>query len=184
MTDNNDLLLGGAEAAPAPKKAADPKKRVRRTKAQIAADNMKTEITGKRAESVVLDDPLNAPVVPASTKPVTFKEFPHAGETPPMTATSKFDEVADETPKHAEGSLEAFMAGLDPELAKRLAPEAAPEVEDDGLISVPEPDGSTSVQLPPISLEYAKALGERVITIGQVQRTYAYQRVLRAGKKL
>lgn len=52
------------------------------------------------------------------------------------------------------------------------------------LVSVPNADGSVSVQLPPVSTEYAAAMAQRIHIIGQPRRDYAYKRLLRAGKKL
>lgn len=53
-----------------------------------------------------------------------------------------------------------------------------------GFRPVQEADGSVSLELPPVSPEYAAAQANRPIIIGQTNREYAYKRLMRAGKKL
>lgn len=160
MTDNSDLL-GGDAPTPVADKLAAPKKRVRRTNAQIAADKAKTPAVEILSQTGVTVE--TAELVPDSTNP----------------------EQRDAAEKPAEGTLEAFLAGIDPEVAKRLAPDADEDTSKfDELQSVTEADGSVSVQLPEVSADYTLAMAHRVRVFGEQKRTYAYQRVLRAGKKL
>lgn len=170
---NEDLLLGGDAA---PTTAPAPKKRGRPPKAKIVVSVDPASPDGDESATVVAEklpngdlNILDVSLVPASTKPTTLQDITAAGE----------------GEKPAEGTLEAFLATLDPEVAKRLAPETDTSKFDE-LQSVPEADGSVSVELPPVSADYALAIANpnRVRIVGKVRRTYAYQRLLRAGKRL
>jgi hypothetical protein len=172
MTEHLDLLGAGAPAAPAP----PAKKRGRppgsgKTKV-IAPADVSDKLTGNRAGSVIVDDPLRtlndgankeaaygaAPVVPASTKPTTIAEITAAGE--------GADDVA--TPEE-QAEAQKALAQLDKEAAER----AARPLEVDA-----------SYVVPPISVDYELALANRITLIGGGKREYAYQRILRAGKRL
>lgn len=177
MTDNTDLL--GGDLAPsiavADKLAAEtaaPKKRGRSAKVKnaiiVATDLGKAEgdhdatVTAEVLPNGALKV-LDVAIVPASTNP----------------------EQRDAAEKPAEGTLEAFLQGIDPEVAKRLAPDPIEDTSKfDEFQSFAEPDGSVSLQLPELSVDYTLALAKRVQVFGEHKRTYAYQRVLRAGKKL
>lgn len=109
-----------------------------------------------------------AAVVPASTTPPAAPE----GNT----------ETAEQAPGAVEQEAPAAAASTQAPGEANAEAECSRDISD--LLSVSEADGSVSVELPPVSPEYALAQANRVRIIGQTSRDYAYKRVLRAGKKL
>jgi hypothetical protein len=165
MTDNTDLLGGDAPpAAPAPRRRGRP---------------------AKPKAVIVVADPAR-PDGDASV--TTVAEVQSNGDLKildeVLASTNDGNDSVAAAPA-PEGSLDAFLQGIDPEIAKRLAPDPVEDTSKfDEIQSVPNEDGSVSVELPPLSADYTLALAHRIKVFGEQKRTYAYQRVLRAGKKL
>lgn len=166
MSDANDLLAGAPVATTAPKKRGRPPKQRIAELAELAGakvvrpEDLGSELTGKSVGSVVLDE-LAAEQVPADTA---------APEVPPELAAGNAVSILDNL--LGESGSQAVQDGL------------AKAVQE--MTSVPEADGSVSLQLPPVSSEYALAIDNpnRIRQIGRGERDYAYKRLLRAGKKL
>lgn len=95
-------------------------------------------------------------------------DTPVTPELPPMTVAEASQALANAKEASA---VAAALAQLDAETAARKAAEAA------------LPPG-TAYELPPVSTAYAAAQAHRITIIGQPKREYAYQRVMRAGKRL
>lgn len=159
MTDNSDLL-DGTPAVETPVQAPKRRGRPPGSKNRVIVTTDPASSEGDSSVTVTAevmpDDVINVlDVVPASTTP-----------------TSDTVQVA------ASATLENLFEGAQ----VQAEAECSRDISD--LLSVPEADGSVSVELPPVSAEYAAAQAQRIRIIGQPKREYAYQRVLRAGKRL
>lgn len=152
------------------------------------------------------------PVVPASTNPVVVGvDLGKAGGDLTATVTAEvlpngalnildmkteavktpFDEATKKDAPSEEEQIKDALSAPEVPLEEREAANNAALVaalasknQPAGLVSVPNADGSVSVELPPVSADYALAQATRVTIIGQSPREYAYKRVLRSGKRL
>lgn len=156
MTEHSDLL-GKSEPEPKP----TPKPRGRPRKITPAA-------------------PVPA-AAPATPKPTTLTEITEAGEGAPSAAEASTAEtdakvaealasMAPPAPPEPDDNTAAVLAQFDAETANRKALEAL--------------FGDAPLPVAPVSTEFAAAQAQRITLIGQGKREYAYQRLMRAGKRL
>lgn len=130
------------------------------------------------------NDDLLAGLTPAAPKKSgrVAKAAAKAAAAPVVPASTK-----ETLPEVIGGAADAGVNATDVEVPTDAAP--APQGEElirsaDGeLVSEQNEDGSSSVILPPVSPDFALHMAQRVRTIG-AKREYAYNRLIRQGKKL
>lgn len=132
-------------------------------------------------------DLLGGDAVPAATpakrKPGRPPRQVAASQLPPSSAPTA-DQVAPPVVLASTTPAEAAQTS-EPSEPGEISPELLAASEGfTGFRPSPNDDGSVSLEIAPVSPEYADALVKRPIIIGQTNRDYAYKRLLRAGKKL
>lgn len=178
MTDNSDLM--GAGAPPASPAQTTPKPRGRPKKVTPPAVPKPTtiaEVTAAGADTAPQAGLISSLVVGDSTGAET-EHVPEvfATSVPGLIATD-----TDVTQALVDKATGAILEPPDPNVAaelERLDKEAADRKAVEALM------GDVPTAPAPVSTAFAAAQAQRITIVGQGKREYAYQRVLRAGKKL
>jgi hypothetical protein len=154
MTDNSDLL-GGAAAPTPPAAEAAPKRRGR------------PPGSGKKAPAIVVTKETGVTVTEESFLPETSAAQTLDG----ANKEAAYATTATATPEQNAETAEVLESEL------KGPPPKNTDAELDAKLDA-------QAQLAPVSAQYEEAIKNRVTLIGGGKREYAYQRLLRAGKKL
>lgn len=159
MTEHSDLL---GKSEPEPKPTPKPRGRPRKITPAASA-------------------PAAAPATPSNAAPAATDASAGAVSAAPVDLTPVLDgtdakvaealaSMAPPVPPEPDDNTAAVLAQFDAETANRKALEAL--------------FGDAPLPVAPVSTEFAAAQAQRITIIGQGKREYAYQRLMRAGKRL